>query len=103
MDTVTPRQTATSRAVRQYMDREHLTLAEMGGRLGMATSTVHSRLHGVRRWTADDLDVLVLLGVEVPELGAVDAPRMSPEQYEAEQDGYRTRVEQARGKRVKTR
>lgn len=67
------RQTVTSRAVRQYMDREGLSVRAMAERLDMRPATFHNRLRLRRRWTPEDLDRLAALGVDLPAFGEVSA------------------------------
>ena len=58
-------QVSLSRQVRRYLDREGLTQEELGKRIGLSAVSVNRKLAGVRRWSLDDLDALVALGVPV--------------------------------------
>lgn len=63
-------QTATSRAVRNYLAAEHLSQTSLAGILGVSQSSVSKRLRGVKPWTLDDIDRLVIAGVlDYDELG----------------------------------
>ena len=63
------RQAVTSRAVRRHLRERGLTQAALAEVLGMTQQALSARLTGRLRWSAEDLDQLVLAGVDVPGLG----------------------------------
>lgn len=71
------------------MSREQLTHAAMASLIGMNVNTFRSRLTGRNRWSIEDLDALAALGVELPELGSLDAPHQPAEDEERERAAAR--------------
>ena len=58
-----------------YMHREKLSQQRLGDRIGLAQEAVSRRLRGATDWTLNDVDLLILAGVEIPALAAVDGVR----------------------------
>ena len=51
-----------------YMHREKLSQQRLGDRIGLAQEAVSRRLRGATDWTLNDVDLLILAGVEIPAL-----------------------------------
>ena len=51
-----------------YMHREKLSQQRLGDRIGLAQEAVSRRLRGATDWTLDEIDLLILAGVEIPAL-----------------------------------
>ena len=51
-----------------YMHREKLSQQRLGDRIGLAQEAVSRRLRGATDWTLNDVDLLILAGVEIPTL-----------------------------------
>ena len=49
-----------------YMHREKLSQQRLGDRIGLAQEAVSRRLRGVTDWTLNDVDLLILAGVDLP-------------------------------------
>jgi len=69
----TSRQAVTSRAVRRHLRERGLSQAALAEVLGMTQQTLSARLTGRRRWSAEELDQLVSVGVPLPALGDLTA------------------------------
>ena len=51
-----------------YMHREKLSQQRLGDRIGLAQEAVSRRLRGATDWTLNDVDLLILAGVEITAL-----------------------------------
>lgn len=49
-----------------YMHREKLSQQRLGDRIGLAQEAVSRRLRGATDWTLNDVDLLILAGVDLP-------------------------------------
>ena len=48
-----------------YMHREKLSQQRLGDRIGLAQEAVSRRLRGATDWTLNDVDLLILAGVDL--------------------------------------
>nr|DAN31948.1 MAG TPA: helix-turn-helix domain protein [Caudoviricetes sp.] len=58
-------QLLVSRAVRRFMDANHITQGAIARVLGVNQGQVSARLRGATRWSLDDLDRLAAAGVPI--------------------------------------
>ena len=49
-----------------YMHREKLSQQRLGDRIGLAQEAVSRRLRGATDWTLNEIDLLILAGVDLP-------------------------------------
>ena len=55
-------------AVRAYMKDRRLNQTDVARLIGVTQTSVSRRLRGEGRWTLDEIDLLILAGVEIPAL-----------------------------------
>ena len=58
-------QTCVSRIVRRYLADSQLSVTAFAKQLGLSRPTLSARLSGATRWTIDDLEDLVRIGVPI--------------------------------------
>ena len=58
-------QTCVSRIVRRYLADSQLSVTAFAKQLGLSRPALSARLSGATRWTIDDLEDLVRIGVPV--------------------------------------
>ena len=54
--------------VRAYMKDRRLNQTDVARLIGVTQTSVSRRLRGEGRWTLDEIDLLILAGVEIPAL-----------------------------------
>lgn len=62
---MTSTQTIVSRIVRRYIADERLSISSLSRIMGISRPTLSARLSGATRWTLDDLDRLIQIGVPI--------------------------------------
>jgi len=60
-----PTQTIVSRIVRRYIADNQLSITAFSQALNISRPTLSARLSGTTRWSVDDLDRLIQLGVPI--------------------------------------
>lgn len=58
-------QTCVSRIVRRYLADRQMSVTALAKKIGLSRPTLSARLSGATRWTIDDLEDLVRIGVPV--------------------------------------
>lgn len=58
-------QTSINRLIKRFMNEQHVSQKALAADLGITQSAVSHRLSGITRWSLDDLDRLIQLGIPV--------------------------------------
>lgn len=58
-------QTSINRLIKRFMNEQHVSQKALAADLGICQSAVSHRLSGITRWSLDDLDRLIQIGVPI--------------------------------------
>lgn len=58
-------QTSINRLIKRFMADQHVSQSSLAADLGVSQSAISHRLSGITRWSIDDLDRLIQIGVPI--------------------------------------